>query len=85
MEQYLFQKQSTYTFDFRKPRVKETRTNELGSTTSVMDKFSIGYVVGHIDFYKGLYLADVFSYADCKQKFLELLEQKQFNNVTIIK
>lgn len=80
MAQYLYGNQKKhYTFDFRKKRVKENG--------KVMEKFSIGYAVLHNgDFYRGLLIEqDACNYEDSKQIFLGLLEQKQFDNVTIIK
>lgn len=83
MEQYLFgRKDVHYTYDFRGKRVKVQRG---GDKPKVVDKFSLGYDIGSISFYKGLYAADIYNYAECAQLLLELLEDKKFNNVTIIK
>lgn len=80
MAQYLYNNpKKNWTFDFSKKRVKENG--------KVMEKFSIGFTVSHNgDFYRGLLIEqDAYNYEDSKQILLGLLEQKQFNNVTIIK
>lgn len=80
---YLFSNpKKQYTYDFSKKLVKENG--------KVMDKFSIGYAVSRNgDFYDGLFglftEQGVYNYEESKQRFLRLLEEKQFGNVTIIK
>lgn len=83
MTQNLFNRKDVhYTFDFRGKRVKLQRNT---NKPKVEDKFSLGYTIGSISFYKGLYAADIYSYAECAQLLLELLEDRKFDNVTIIK
>lgn len=76
-----------YVYDFTKKRVREIRTIANSSMSSALSKFSIGYIVSHNgDYYKGLLIEqDAYSYEEAKQILLELLETKQFKNVTIIK
>lgn len=79
-ENYLFSNpKKQYTYDFSKKRIKENG--------KIMEKFSIGYAVSHNgDFYGGLLIEqDAYNYEESKQRFLSLLEEKQFSNVTIIK
>lgn len=83
MEQYLFgRKDVHYTYDFREKSVKVQRN---GGEFQDVNKYSLGYDIQSISFYKGLYAADIYNYAECAQLLLELLEDKKFNNVTIIK
>lgn len=89
--EYLYnQKQREFVYDFRKPRVKET-TKYLDSgteRTEVMEKFSMGYLIeGNGDFYFGIgvTISNSYRYEEVKQRLLELLETKKFENVTIIK
>lgn len=79
-----------FIYDFRKPRVKETiESLEYNSkSTSVMDKFSMGHLIGHNgDYWYGLTVTvyNSYRYDEIKRRMLELLEEKQFENVTIIK
>ena len=83
MKQYLFSRKDVhYTYDFRGKRVKLQHDNDK---PKVEDKFSLGYAIRDISFFKGLYAADIYNYAECAQLLLELLENKKFDNVTIIK
>lgn len=82
MAQYLYNNpKRNWTFDFSKKRVKENG--------KIMSKFDMGYAIEHSgDFYRGISITcyeSAWSYEDVKTAFLEHLEQKQFNNVTIIK
>lgn len=80
MEQYLFgRKDVHYTYDFREKSVKVQRN---GDEPQDVNKYSLGYDIQSISFYNA---ADTHSYAECAQLLLELLEDKKFNNVTIIK
>lgn len=83
MERYLFgRKDVHYTYDFRGKRVK---LQHNANKPKVENKCSLCYAIGAISFYKGLYAEDIYNYAECSQILLELLENKEFNNVTIIK
>lgn len=82
MEQYLYDNQKKhYTFDFSKKRVKQNG--------KVMSKFDMGYTIEHNgNHYQGLMITvyeDLYNYEAVKTMLLELLEQKQFRNVTIVK
>lgn len=83
MEQYLFSRKDVhYTYDFRGKRVKLQHNSDK---PKVEEKFSLCYAIQSISFYKGLYADDIYNYAECAQILLELLENRKFNNVTIIK
>lgn len=79
-----------FVYDFRKPRVRETiKSLEYNSKhTSVMDKFSMGSLIGHNgDYWYGasVTIYNLYHYDEVKQRMLEFLEEKKFDNVTIIK
>lgn len=88
-----YSKSRSYTFDFRKKRVKETTVwhdNNDRETTRVMTKFEMGSALescGGKHRWYGLQvtLYNSYSYDEVKQRLLEALEQENFENVTIIK
>lgn len=86
-QRYLYdQKGKKYIIDFSKPRVKKTTIDENGNKrTEVIDKFSLAYMIQHNGnvWYSNYY--DVYRYEEVKQHLLELLDEKKFENVTIIK
>lgn len=82
MAQYLYNNpKKHWTFDFSKKRVKENG--------KIMSKFDMGYTIEHNgNFYRGVSITCyeyAYEYDEVKATLLELLEQKQFSNVTIIK
>lgn len=71
-----------HTFNFSKPRVKYQRED---GEPRILDKFEIARMISDISYYKGLYAEDVYKYSEIKQLLLELLEERKFDNVIIIK
>lgn len=87
-----YSKSRSYTFDFRKKRVKETTVwhDNNRETTCVMTKFEMGSTLEscggkHRWYGLSVTLSNSYSYDEVKQRLLEALEQENFENVTIIK
>ena len=87
-----YSKSRSYTFDFRKKRVKETTVwhDNNRETTRVMTKFEMGSTLEscggkHRWYGLSVTLNDSYLYDEVKQRLLEALEQENFENVTIIK
>lgn len=82
----------TYTFNFRRARVRQNTEHSNGVKSRVMTKFEMGYTLEHgcsgNHHWYGLGVTlneNCYSYAEVKQRFLEALEQENFANVTVIK
>ncbi|MGM9873197.1 MAG: hypothetical protein ACI30X_07055 [Muribaculaceae bacterium] len=49
---------------------------------SVIDRSGLAYVIGHIDYYTGLIMANQ-KYHKAAERLKSLLQEKQYNNVSI--
>lgn len=68
-------------FDFRRAKV---RGSQDGKTWRIEDKFSVCYILQHIDYYKYLYAYEIHSYPELKLMLLDELKEAKYPNVNII-
>lgn len=71
----------TTQFDFRRARVRESQD---GKTWRIQDKYSLYYILRHIDFYKYMYADQICKYEELKQYLLKELKEAKYENVKII-
>lgn len=77
----------TYTFDFTKKYVKRTaEKNETRVLDGKLDKFTIASILDNIKYrYYVVGIMDVKKYDELKEQLLNDLEEKNYEDVTIIK
>ena len=68
-------------FDFRRARV---RGSIDGKEWRIEDKYSLYYILRHINFYKYMYADQIYTYEELKQLLLKELKEAKYENVVII-
>lgn len=83
MARYLYgNKLRSYTFDFSKPKVRVTTTENNQSYVSVESKFGLAYCLN--SFTPEYINSDAYTYREMKQLLLDKIKLRHFENVTVV-
>lgn len=69
-------------FDFKRARVRGSQDN--GKTWRIIDKHGLYYILHYIDFYKHMYVGQLYNYDELKRLLLSELKDTKYKNVKII-